>query len=335
MIEQVNEAVPELLSPPRVVALSGGIGGAKLALGLAQHRPGAELLVVANTGDDFRHLGLYVSPDIDTVLYTLAAINNADRGWGQQDETWSFMDALRRLSPAHGWFNLGDRDLATHVTRTARLAAGAPLSRVTRELAAALQVGTQVLPMADEPVTTRVQCDLDGEAVWLPFQEYFVKLRTEPRVLAVDFVGANQARPVAAVREALTANSLEAVVICPSNPYLSIDPILAVAGQRELLQTARAPVVAVSPLVGGQAIKGPTAKMITEMGFEPGARHIAEHYQGIIDGLVLDHADSDQHEQVAALGIEVFVTNTVMNSFGDRRRLAQEVLQFAGTLAGE
>ncbi len=331
MIDQVDNTV----ASARVVALSGGIGGAKLALGLAQHRPGPELLMVANTGDDFRHLGLHVSPDVDTLLYTLADINNTEVGWGQRDETWSFMDALQRFSPDHGWFNLGDRDLATHVFRTARLASGAPLSQVTMELAAAMGVTHSVLPMADEPVATRVQCELDGEPTWLPFQEYFVKWRTQPKVLGVDFVGANEARPIPAVRQALTSTRLEAVVICPSNPYLSIDPILSITGQRELLQQTEAPVVAVCPLVGGMALKGPTAKMAVELGFQPGPRHIAEHYQGIIDALVLDHADADQHDQVAALGIEVFVTNTVMHSFEDRRRLAEEVLHFAGTLAGD
>lgn len=333
MIDELSDGVAELPTPPRVVALSGGVGGAKLALGLAHALAGPELMVVVNTADDFRHLGLHVSPDIDTLLYTLAELNNLDTGWGQRDETWSCMDALAKLCPQSSWFNLGDRDLATHLVRTAQLEQGMSLGRVTRELAAAFNVSVQVVPMCDQPVATRVQVELDARQVWLPFQEYFVKLKTEPAVAAVDYVGAEFASVPAGVRAALTSDALEAVVICPSNPYLSIDPILAVSGMSHSISDVRVPVVAVSPLVAGRAIKGPTAKMMAEMGLRPDARGIAEHYRGIIDGLVLDSADRAEQPGIEALGIEVTVTNTIMNSLQDRITLAKDVLRFAETLS--
>lgn len=333
MIDEVKDGVAPFGKPPRVIALSGGVGGAKLALGLARSLPEHELMVVANTADDFHHLGLRVSPDIDTLLYTLADLNNLDTGWGQRNETWSFMDALTKLCPASGWFNLGDRDLATHLVRTAQLEQGVALSKVTRFLAEAFGITVQVVPMCDEPVATRVQVQLEGKRVWLPFQEYFVKWKTEPPVTRVDYLGAGDATVIAPVRTALAGEHLDSVVICPSNPYLSIDPILAVSEMRELIGNARAPVIAVSPLVAGRAIKGPTAKMMTEMGLRPDARRIAEHYEGIIDGFVLDNADKAERRDIEAMGIKVILTNTIMNSLQDRIALAGTVLRFARALA--
>lgn len=333
MIDESRNDVAPSTKPPRVLALSGGVGGAKLALGLAHSLPRPRLMVVVNTADDFRHLGLHVSPDIDTLLYTLADMNNPDTGWGQRDESWSFMEALTRLCPDSSWFNLGDRDLATHLVRTAQLEQGIGLGEVTRRLAAGFDVDVQVVPMCEQPVRTRVQVDLGNKRVWLPFQEYFVKYKTQPAVSAVEYVGAEVASVPAQVRAALVEGALEAVVICPSNPYLSIDPILSVGTMGDLVKQTRAPVVAVSPLVGGRAIKGPTAKMMTEMGLQPDARRIAEHYEGIIDGLVLDTADTAEQRAIEALGIKVTVTNTIMNSLQDRVTLARDVLEFARTFA--
>lgn len=333
MIDDLSDDVAPYPNPPQVLALSGGVGGAKLVLGLAHCLPGPALMVVANTADDFRHLGLHVSPDIDTLLYTLADMNNPDTGWGQRDESWSFMEALTRLDPGSSWFNLGDRDLATHLVRTAQLEQGTGLGEVTRRLAAAFGVSVQVVPMCEQPVTTRVKVELDNQQVWLPFQEYFVKCKTEPPVTAVEYAGAQAASVPTQVRVALAGDGLDAVVICPSNPYLSIDPILSVSGMGKLIKQGPAPVIAVSPLVGGRAIKGPTAKMMAEMGLQPDARRIAEHYEGIIDGLVLDTADTAEQRAIEALGISVTVTNTIMNSLQDRIALGRDVLQFAKTLA--
>ena len=332
MINQVSDSVARRGVLPRVLALSGGVGGAKLALGLAKSVPGPELMVVANTADDFRHLGVHISPDIDTLLYTLADMNNPTTGWGQRHEQWSFMDALATLSPEESWFKLGDRDLATHLFRTAQLERGISLSRVTQRLADAFGVGTQVVPMCDEPVATYLQVALEGRKIWLPFQEYFVKLKTEPVVCDVAYRGIESSTVPASVRAALSHEALQAVVICPSNPYLSIDPILSVPGMSDLIREARVPVVAVSPLVGGQAIKGPTAKMMAEMALAPNALSIARHYKGMIDGLVLDRADVGEQGDIEARGIAVTVTNTMMNTLQDRVALARDVLDFVGTL---
>ncbi|HET7883880.1 MAG TPA: 2-phospho-L-lactate transferase, partial [Acetobacteraceae bacterium] len=272
-----------------VVALSGGVGGAKLALGLSHVLPPEELIVACNTGDDFEHLGLSISPDIDTVVYTLAGIANPELGWGRADETWSFMETLETLG-SETWFRLGDRDLVVHVERTRRLRAGETLSAVTADLCAGLGVGPRVLPMSDDPVRTRVRTD-EG---WIDFQEYFVRRRCEPVVHELAFHGAATARMQPEFRTALEDPQLKAVVICPSNPFISIEPILAVPGVREALAACIAPVVAVSPLIGGRAIKGPTAKMMGELGMTPSAGGVARRYGDLIDGYVCDFADMDQ-----------------------------------------
>jgi LPPG:FO 2-phospho-L-lactate transferase len=310
----------------RVVALSGGIGGAKLALGLYRMLPPDCLMVVGNTGDDFEHLGLSISPDLDTVLYTLAGVANPETGWGRAGETWSFMRALEQLG-GETWFRLGDADLATHVERTRRLAAGEGLSSISDDLCGRLGVRARLVPMCDEPVRTLVRT---AEGV-LPFQRYFVEQRCAPHVLGFEFQGASDARPTPALLAALASESLEAVVICPSNPFISIDPILAVPGMRAAIAGCRAPVIAVSPIIGGQAVKGPTAKMMAELGMPTTARAVAAHYGGLIDGFVLDRVDADLASDIA---VPCLATRTLMASEDDKRSLAAEVLAFARELRG-
>jgi LPPG:FO 2-phospho-L-lactate transferase len=308
----------------RIVALSGGVGGAKLALGLYRVLPLHALTVIVNTGDDFEHLGLTVCPDVDTTLYTLANLANPDQGWGRKDETWTFMTVLESLG-GEAWFRLGDGDLALHVERTRRLRAGETLSAVTAEVARRFGITAQVVPMSDQAVATRVRTP-DSE---LAFQDYFVRHRCEPRISRVRFAGAEAARLAPGARAALTAPGLECIVICPSNPYLSIDPLLAIAELRELLRTATAPVVAVTPLVGGRAIKGPTAKIMAELGLPLTPLTVARHYAGLIDGFVLDAADAELAPQ---FDCPVHVCDTVMVTLADRELLAREVLAFGATL---
>lgn len=307
-----------------VVALSGGVGGAKLALGLYRALPPGSLTAVVNTGDDFDHLGLRICPDLDTILYTLAGIEHPERGWGRREETWTLMRSLGELG-AETWFQLGDGDTALHLVRTEQLRAGAALSAVIARFAARLDVGATILPMTDAVVATRVDTD-EGE---LAFQDYFVRRGCEPRTRAIRFDGAAQACAAPGVCEALAAPSLEAIVLCPSNPYLSIDPLLAVPDLRAALERRRVPLVAVSPLIGGAAVKGPTAKIMRELAIETSVRSIAAHYRGLIDGLVVDAADA-----AAAAGLEVpiYTTRTLMQTLDDRIRLARFVLACAAGL---
>jgi LPPG:FO 2-phospho-L-lactate transferase len=306
-----------------VVALAGGVGGAKLADGLAQLL-GERLAVIVNTGDDFTHLGLHISPDLDTVMYTLAGIANPQTGWGIAGETWNFLRHVERLGgPA--WFRLGDRDLATHVLRTARLSAGDTHMAVTAALCRALGVATTLLPMSDDPVRTIIITD-DGE---LPFQDYFVRLACAVPVRGIRYDGA----PAARLNLALTKLDPPIIVICPSNPYLSVDPILAVPGMREWLRAQGCPIVAVSPIVGGAAIKGPAAKIMAELGVPASAVGIARHYGGLIDGLVIDIADAGLAPEIAAEGMAVKVAPTVMLNLDDRVALARTCLAFADEIA--
>ncbi len=307
-----------------VVALSGGVGGAKLALGLSRVLPPDELVVVCNTGDDFEHLGLCISPDIDTVAYTLAGVANQEVGWGRRDETWSFMETMADLG-GETWFRLGDRDLALHVERTRRLRAGETLSAITAEMCARLGIGPRVLPMSDDAVRTRVRTD-DG---WIDFQEYFVRRRCEPVVHELAFHGASTAHAQPDFIAALEDPKTTAVVICPSNPFISIEPILAVPGVRDALMACKAPVIAVSPLIGGRAIKGPTAKMMAELGMTPSAGGVARRYNGLIDGYVCDFADMDQ---VAGIEARVTLAQTLMSTLADREALARTVLGAARVL---
>jgi LPPG:FO 2-phospho-L-lactate transferase len=308
-----------------VVALCGGVGGAKLAHGLALALAREDLTIVVNTGDDFKHLGLHISPDLDSVMYALAGLSDPVRGWGRRDETWTFMEALQGLG-GEGWFRLGDGDLATHVERTWRLAEGASLSEVTAHLCAALGIGPRVLPMSDDPVRTRVLT----EGGWLDFQEYFVHQQCRPRVRDFMFAGVDTARPQPQLLETLGRTDLRAIVICPSNPFVSIEPILAIEGTRSAIQRASAPVVAVTPIIGGKAIKGPAAKMLAELELEVGATAVARRYVGIIDGFVLDAVD--EHAEPVP-GVELFTAPTLMSSVEDRLALAREVLRIVDQLA--
>ncbi len=307
---------------PNIVALAGGVGGAKLADGLAQMLQPENLTVIVNTGDDFSHWGLNISPDIDTVCYTLAGLANPLTGWGRQDESWSVFEQMERLG-AEAWFRLGDKDLATHLERTRRLRDGEPLSSITRDFCARWGVRHTVLPMSDDPVATMVDTVEMGE---LAFQEYFVHQRCEPTVKGFRFAGIDSARPAPGAVEALTA--ADAVVICPSNPWVSVDPILKVL-QNESFDYSSLPVIAVSPIIGGKTVKGPAAKMFAELGIEPSALAVARHYGGpFLTGFVLDTVDAALAEPVSALGIVPLSTNTIMNLSDNRCQLAQDVLNF-------
>ena len=304
-----------------VLALTGGVGGAKLALGLAHLLGPEELAFVVNTGDDFEHLGFHVAPDVDTLVYTLAGVANPTAGWGRRDETWTFMAALEQLG-GEAWFRLGDRDLALHVRRRALLDAGESLTAATAAIAARLGVRHAVLPMSDDPVRTQV-LTADGT---LAFQHYFVRDRCQPVAKGFAFEGAADAR----LSPAIPWQGLRAVVICPSNPFVSVDPILAVPGMREALAASAVPIVAVSPIVGGAAIKGPTAKMMRELGVPATTLAVAEHYAGLVTHFVVDAVDREAAPAVAALGINASVAQTVMRSLEDRLQLARAVLAFAG-----
>ena len=308
-----------------VVALSGGIGGAKLALGLSRIMPADDLLVVANVGDDFEHLGLHISPDIDTLMYTLAGLDNTKLGWGRQDETWSFMETLTALG-GPDWFRLGDRDLAVHVERTSRLRRGETLSAIIADFCRRLGVAPRVLPATDDPVRTKLRTD-DG---WLDFQDYFVRLQCRPVVRELAFAGAEHARPHPDLLAALHDERLRALVICPSNPFISVEPILAVPGIRQALAAAAAPVVAVSPIIGGRAVKGPTAKMMVELGMIPSAAAVAERYGDLLDGYVMDSADA---AEAAHLKPVVTLAPTLMTNLAEREQLARIVLEAADALA--
>ena len=310
-----------------VVALSGGIGGAKLALGLSRIVKPEDLLVVANVGDDFEHLGLHISPDVDTLMYTLAGLDNPKLGWGRRDETWSFMETLSSLG-GENWFRLGDRDLAVHVERTRRLKAGESLSAITADFRRRLGVGPRVLPATDDRLHTRLRTD-EG---WLDFQDYFVRLQCRPQVRELAFDGADRARPQPELLAALSDKKLRAVVICPSNPFISVEPILAVSGMREALFTCGAPVVAVSPIIGGRAIKGPTAKMMAELGMAPSAAAVAKRYGDLLDGYVMDAADVEEAKHVTP---KVTLAPTLMTNLAEKEQLARVVLEAADALVSQ
>lgn len=305
-----------------ILALAGGVGGARLANGLAAILPPEQLMIVVNTGDDFEHLGLLVCPDLDTVCYTLSGINNPTQGWGIEGESWAFMDALGRLG-GDTWFALGDRDLATHVARTGMLGQNS-LSRITAHLASSLGIAHRIAPMSDDRVRSIVDTD-EGE---LAFQHYFVRRRAEPRFRAIRFEGIELARPSPALLQALDDPALEAIILCPSNPVLSIAPILALPGIRARLDERKVPIVAVSPFIGGKAIKGPAAKIMAEIGVAPTAAGLADYYDGVLDGVVVDRADAGDHVASAKL----HVTDTLMRGRDDQWRLAAETLAFARTI---
>ena len=309
----------------RVCALAGGVGGAKLAAGLQEVLPAGDLTVVVNTADDFDLWGLRICPDLDTVMYTLAGISNSETGWGLADESFDALDMLARYGE-DTWFKLGDRDLATHILRTARLRTGETLTAVTAELSASLGVGSAVLPMSDEKVSTV----LKTPAGLLEFQEYFVRRRQRDDVLGVGLRGIEDARPTGAVREAVASSDV--VVVCPSNPVVSIGPILALPGMRDALASAPAPKVAVSPIIGGRALKGPADRMLASLGHESSASGVAAMYEGLVDGMVVDRVDEGERGAIEALGMDVLSTDAVMRDGGDRARLADEVVAFGAGL---
>jgi LPPG:FO 2-phospho-L-lactate transferase len=308
-----------------VVALCGGVGGAKLAhgLSLALAAEPDSLSIIVNTGDDFQHLGLSISPDLDSVMYALAGLSDPVKGWGRRDETWRFMTALRELG-GESWFQLGDADLAVHVERSWRLAQGASLSEVTAHLCRALGITARVLPMSDDPVRTRV---LTPEG-WLDFQDYFVRRQCQPTVREFMFFGADSARAQPDALAALQRADLRAIIICPSNPFVSVEPILAVRGIRTAIQQSKAPVLAVTPIVGGKAIKGPAAKMMTELGLNVSAAGVARRYVGLIDAFVVDQSDPAPEPLP---GVTFVSAATLMSSVDDRLGLARAVLRAADT----
>ena len=307
----------------KIVALAGGVGGAKFAHGLAQILPPEDLTIIVNTGDDFEHYGLYICPDLDTVSYTLAGIANPATGWGRVNESWNVIENASRLGgPA--WFRLGDQDLGTHLERTRRLKEGQTLSQVTKDFCEAWGIQQSILPMSDQPVRTIVEAE-EGD---LAFQEYFVHRRCEPRVRGFRFEGIESAAPAPGAREAI--QSADAVIICPSNPWVSIDPILRVISPQLLGGNPGVRFFAISPIIGGQTVKGPAAKMYRELGIEPSALAVARHYCDLATGFVLDHVDRQLEGEIMSLGMRTFVTNTLMNSHDDRKQFALEVLDFIG-----
>lgn len=312
----------------QILALAGGVGGAKLAHGLAMTMEAEKLVIAVNTGDDFEHLDFYISPDLDTVMYNLAEINNTETGWGVAGETWNFMDALAGFG-GETWFKLGDRDLATHVERTRRLRAGEALSDITENLCSRLGIACAVIPMSDGPVRTIVDT-ATGDA--LAFQDYFVRLACAPQVTGFRFDGADRAEPAPALARMLEGAAIGAVIICPSNPYVSIAPMLAIPAMGDFIRTRKVPVVAVSPIVGGEAIKGPAAKMMSELGVEISALGIARHYGELIDGILIDEADRALSSPIEDLGMKVLVTNTIMTGLTDKTRLAEQTVEFAQSL---
>jgi len=310
-----------------ILALSGGVGGAKLAHGLARILDPEELTIAVNTGDDFVHLNYYICPDLDSAIYKLAGINDRERGWGICSETWNFMASLRRFG-GEDWFRLGDKDLATHIERTRRLSEGQTLSEVTEALCRQYNVKHYIVPMTDHRVGTIVDTQ-EGDFF---FQDYFVRLRCQPIFTGVHYKGMETATPSPKLKKALIDPQLSAIIICPSNPFVSIDPILNIPGVRESLKAAKGRIVAVSPIVGGKAIKGPAAKMMDEIGLPSSALGIAKHYGNLIDGLIIDKKDSELVDAVAATGINVKVSQTLMKSDEDEKELAFEAIKFAELL---
>lgn len=310
------------------VVFAGGVGGAKLADGMARSTDGASLTIIVNTADDFELYGLHISPDLDTVMYTLAGIANPETGWGIAGDTFHNFDMLARYG-ASPWFHIGDRDMATHLLRTQMLRDGATLAEATRTLAERLGVTARILPMTNDRVRTVV----DTEEGLYAFQEYFVKLHWQPEVRSLIYEGAEEAEPLPdALRAIETADT---IIIAPSNLYLSIDPILAVPGMRDALLNASAPIIAVTPIIGGEAVKGPAAKLMRELGNEPSAAAVAKHYAEFLNGFVLDERDAELQPRIEAMGMGVLLADTLMRDADDRARLACEVITFADRLRPE
>lgn len=317
------------MSSSTILAITGGVGGAKLALGLADEVSAARLHMLVNTGDDFEHLGLQISPDIDTLLYTLAGLSNQSLGWGIEGESWNAMGALEQLG-GETWFRLGDRDLATHLWRTQALANGAGFLQMVDVLARRLGIDCNIHPMSENPVRTMLGTD-EGD---LSFQHYFVRRQCEPAVSAICFEGIESAQPNPMVMQLLASNTPDAIIICPSNPFVSVDPILQIPGMWQALRDCSAPVIAVSPIVAGMALKGPAAKMMQELKLPVSAlavaKYYSERYPGLLSGFVIDNSDASLQGEIGVLGMNVTVTNTIMRSREEKQQLAQTVLRTAG-----
>jgi len=310
----------------KVVALAGGVGGAKLAWGLAQILPPENLTIIVNTGDDFEHLGLNISPDVDTVCYTLGNLSNPETGWGRKIESWNCLNEIKNLG-GPVWFNLGDLDISLNMVRTSLLKQGWLLTAVTKYLCQKLGVLHTILPMSDEPVHTLVSTEEMGI---LPFQEYFVKYQCQPTMKGVQFQGIESATLSTDGQRAI--KECELVVICPSNPWVSINPILEIKGVKTLLSTKT--VVAVSPIIGGKTVKGPAAKMFAEMGISPSALAVARQYNNLIQGFILDKTDEEQIQPIQQCGIIPLAINTLMSDNPTRVLLARETLAFAERIKG-
>lgn len=312
------------------IALSGGVGGAKLAYGLARVLPPEALTIVGNTGDDFVHMGLPISPDLDTLLYTLAGVNDPERGWGRADESWVLFDALQAIG-APGWFQLGDKDVAVHILRRAMLDDGLSLSAVTRALSERFGVAHPIVPMSDDRVQTIVETE-DGD---LAFQDYFVARRCQPRVSGFRFAGAETARFSPEFEAALVRDDLAGILLCPSNPFVSLGPILSLPGARARLSELAVPVVAVCPVVGGAALKGPTGKMMTELGLTVDPVSIVRLFGDFLDGLVVDDVDTGFLDGIAALSVRGMACPTVMRTSVDKVAVARACVEFVGQLASD
>jgi LPPG:FO 2-phospho-L-lactate transferase len=316
-----------LKTSSNIVAIAGGVGGAKLARGLASVAS-RSLTIVVNVGDDFEHLGLFICPDIDSILYGLSGRDDPVRGWGRRDETWNCLASLHEIDPRATWFKLGDRDLAVHIARTRRIRDGERLSDITQDFARAFGIEARVVPVTDDQLRTVVLSD-ERE---IPFQQYFVAEQCKPNVRGFRFEGAHRARLTTQIMNVLE-QEIGAVVLCPSNPFVSVDPVLSVPGFKRLLQQSRAPIIAVSPIVGGAALKGPAAKMLQEMGLECSAYGVAKYYRGLIDGVVIDESDERLASSIRELGIDVAVEATIMKTDDDKANLARKTLAFAERIA--
>ena len=306
----------------KIIALSGGVGGAKLCLGLHQICEPEELYFITNTGDDFLYLGFYIAPDVDTLVYTLAGLNNTETGWGRADETWKTHNVLGELG-ADNWFKLGDKDLALHLHRSKALRNGKRLTSITQDIANRFHLKATVLPMSDHMIQTVI----DTNEGLLSFQEYFVKQASKPKIKDISFKSKNP-EPSAEVTETLMDPDLKGIVICPSNPYLSIDPILSIETISQSIAESKSPRVAVSPIINGQSVKGPTTKIMNELGLETNVLTIAQHYKNYIDGIVIDTSDQDYAGQIESMGIQVKLSEIMMNNDDDKKRVAEDVIHF-------
>ena len=312
-----------MIKKKKILALSGGVGGAKLCRGLDQITDKDELVIIANTGDDFLYLGFYICPDIDTLIYTLAGENNIETGWGRMDETWKAHNIMGDLG-ADNWFKLGDKDLEMHVYRSKEIQNGTSLTEITQKVSKIWNINSKILPMSNHSIKTIIESDIGT----LSFQEYFVKKQCIPKVESITFKQ-KKAKASQTLLDEMNDNNLTAIIFAPSNPYLSIDPILSLSEIKNFLRTTSTPVIAVSPVVDGQAVKGPTTKIMSELGVEPSAVSIAKHYDGLIDGLILDVLDQNLVSQVEDIGIRTKVMNTIMHNDQDKIQLAQAALDFA------